>query len=427
MANVFNVITKYLPKAVDKHFAASSKSAILEQGAKWIDVNFQEAGYVKIANVLLDGLADYKPTQHGVNGGADYAAYAGNTGSGYRDGFAIGNASIEWEIKQLEYKRGRQFRIDYIDDEETAGVVIANLTEEFDRLKVIPEVDETRFSKIASATSVSLGNRVSEVIGDNTIISKFNLAFEHMAELGVPEENQIIFVSPAVMTQIRSTTEVTKPLLQGDYQNGNNVTFTVEKYEGRPVVVVPSDRFFTDVTVGANGYSVSTGSKLINFMVVDASSVLPIRKLEYNKIYGPELSGLAGFHGYLINYLIYHGTIIPDNKVPGIYASVSSAAASGKVNKLYIDTEAGAATNVWVLKNYLTTPAGLRGYIAYATTDAFTLGGNISSVGTLGSDYYVISKGGSATNTEASLYFALVDDSGVIKAVSGAVTLVKGA
>ena len=182
--NSFEVITKYLPQAVDKYFAAESKTAVLEQGSKFIDVNFNEAGYVKIASFLMDGLSDYYKTQGNVapSNPADYAAYAGNVNAGQRDGFEIGGVSVKWEIFRLQYVRGKQFRIDYIENEETAGITIGNAIEEFNRVKVIPEVDATRFSIIADTTSVSLGNMVSETVAANQIISKFNGAFEWLTE-----------------------------------------------------------------------------------------------------------------------------------------------------------------------------------------------------------------------------------------------------
>lgn len=425
--NSFEVITKYLPQAVDKYFAAESKTAVLEQGSKFIDVNFNEAGYVKIASFLMDGLSDYYKTQGNVapSNPADYAAYAGNVNAGQRDGFEIGGVSVKWEIFRLQYVRGKQFRIDYIENEETAGITIGNAIEEFNRVKVIPEVDATRFSIIADTTSVSLGNMVSETVAANQIISKFNGAFEWLTENEVPEEEQIIFVSPSVMTLIRNSTELTKFLTQGDYRAASGIDFTVEKYGGRPIIEVPSNRFFTNVLVTNNGYRPQTSSKVINFMVVSAKAVIPIRKLEWNKIYGPELSGIAGFHGYIINYLIYHGVVIPENKITGVYVSVSETNASTKTALLRVSTKAGSAQYGWVMDRYFTNPAGLRGYIVYAYTDEFTLGGAISSVGSAGTDYFVCEKGveQSAVVGNTTGYFALVDDSGKIIAVSGAVTL----
>lgn len=425
--NSFEVITKYLPQAVDKYFAAESKTAVLEQGSKFIDVNFNEAGYVKIASFLMDGLSDYYKTQGSVapSNSADYAAYAGNVNAGQRDGFEIGGVSVKWEIFRLQYVRGKQFRIDYIENEETAGITIGNAIEEFNRVKVIPEVDATRFSIIADTTSVSLGNMVSETVAANQIISKFNGAFEWLTENEVPEEEQIIFVSPSVMTLIRNSTELTKFLTQGDYRAASGIDFTVEKYGGRPIIEVPSNRFFTNVLVTNNGYRPQTSSKVINYMVVSAKAVIPIRKLEWNKIYGPELSGIAGFHGYIINYLIYHGVVIPENKITGVYVSVSETNASTKTALLRVSTKAGSAQYGWVMDRYFTNPAGLRGYIVYAYADSFTLGGDISSVGTAGENYFVCEKGveQSAVVGNTTGYFALVDDSGKIIAVSGAVTL----
>ena len=429
--NSFELITKFLPSALDKYFMADSKTVLLEQGTKFVDVNFNETGYVKIASMLLDGLSDYYSTQSdfaAAGGSADYAAYAGNVTAGARDGFAIGGVTLEWEIFRLQYKRGRQFRIDYIEDEETASVVIGNLVEEFNRLKVIPEVDATRFSIIADAASASLGNLKQESLAASDVISKFNAAFEWLEEHEVPMEEQLIYVSPTVMTLIRNSTELTKFLTQGDYRSPAGIDFTVEKYAERPIVCVPSNRFFTNVLTTQNGYRPQSGSKLINYMVVSKKAVVPIRKLEYSKIYGPEMSGLAGFHGYLMNYLIYHGVVIPKNKVVGCYISTSSSDATTKVATLSIDTVAGAASHAWKLRNYYTNPAALRGQIVAKITSAFTLGGDLTSLtkvdttNLIDSDtkYAYVTQG--VDNAEAagskSFYFALVDASGKIIAVT---------
>ena len=431
--NSFELITKFLPSALDKYFIEDSKSVVLEQGTKFVDVNFNETGYVKIASMLMDGLSNYYSTQGEFAAGAEsdeypfdeYAAYAGNVATGARDGFAIGGVTLEWEIFRLQYKRGRQFRIDYIEDEESAGVVIGNIVEEFNRVKVIPEVDATRFSIIADTASASLGNLTTETIAANAIIGKFNAAFEWLAEHEVPEEEQVIFVNPAVMTLIRNTNELTKFLTQGDYRSPAGIDFTVEKYGARPIIVVPSNRFFNSVLVTNNGYRPASGSKLINFMVVSKKAVVPIRKLEYSKIYGPEQSGLAGFHGYLMNYLIYHGVVIPKNKIVGCYVSLAEANATTKVATLSIDTAAGATQYAWKLRNYYTNPAALRGYIAYKDS-AFTLGGDITSVGTLGTDYKVATPNVDITEAAGSksYYFALVDQSGKIIAVTNSAVAV---
>lgn len=436
MANSFELITKYLPQALDKYFYEDSKTVLLENGNKYIDVNFNETGYVKIASLLLDGLSDYYRTQNlpGPSNDAQYAAYAGNLGSGMRDGFAIGNGAVTWEIFKLQYCRGKQFRFDYLDDEETAGIIIGNAVEEFNRTKVIPEVDATRFSLIADAASASLGNLLSaQTISANTIISNFNTAFEWLAEHEVPEEEQIIFVNPAVMTQIRNTIELNKFITQENYKSQAGLDFTVEKYAGRPIVVVPSNRFFTKVQTGANGYYPGASSYVINYMVVSAKAVVPIRKLEWSKIYGPELSGLAGFHGYLMDYLIYHGVVIPKNKIPGVYVNVSSTAATGKASTLAVDTEAGSAQYYWKLRRYFSNPAGLLGTVVI-NTSAFTLGSSagtaVDATSSLGSGKYMVVKEGVDVVEAAgskTYYFGLMDAAGNIIAATGSTAVTQHA
>lgn len=434
--NSFELIEKYLPESIDKYFAHDSKSVLLEKGTKFIDVSFKETGYVKIATMLMDGLSDYYQTQQNsvdfVNPAnarpqdpANYAAYAGNVSAGSRDGFRIGGVDVGWEVFRLQWVRGKQFRIDYIANEETAGIIIGNALEEFHRLKVIPEVDAARFSFIADQAAVSLGNMVVETnpIAANSIIGKFNDVFEWLFEHGVPEEEQVIFVSPKVMTLIRNTTELVKFITQGDYRSEAGLDFTVEKYMGRPIVQVPSDRFFTDIVLTQNGYSAQSTSKIINFMVVSTKATVPVRKLEYEKIYGPELSGLAGFHGYIINYLLYHGIFVPRNKVPGLFVNVSDAYASTKVDLLSIQTGAGAAQYHWTLKNYFTNPAGLRGTIVYS---ASTLGNIGASVTIDGSTVKALGIGQDVTESAAAqaYYFGLVDSSGTLIAKTGSTVTV---
>lgn len=433
--NSFELIEKYLPQSIDKYFAHDSKSVLLEKGTKFIDVSFKETGYVKIASILMDGLSDYYQTQQNsvdfTNPAAlrpsateapNYAAYAGNIADGSRDGFRIGGVDVSWEIFRLQWVRGKQFRIDYISNEETAGIIIGNALEEFHRVKVIPEVDVSRFSFIADQAAVSLGNMAVETVTAAGIISRFNAVFEWMFEMGVPSEEQVLFVNPAVMTAIRNSTELTKFLTQGDYRSEAGLDFTVTKYMGRPIVEVPSDRFFTNVLLTDNGYAATSASKVINFMCVSTKATVPVRKLEYEKIYGPELSGLAGFHGYIINYLLYHGIFVPRNKVPGVYVSVSEVDATTKANLLRIQTR-GTTGNGWMLVNFFTNPAGLRGTLVYSATALGALGTEVTIDGTDVKAIYVNQQVTESAAAQA-YYFGLVDASGKLIAKTPATVTV---
>ena len=211
MANAIGLITKYMQDAVDTVLTQEAKTSILVNGNKYVDLNFKEAGYVKIASILMDGLSDYKRANNGL----------GSANNGYsnfptNDGYKVGDAQLNWEILQLQYDRGKQFRIDEMDNEETAGLMIGNLLTEFLRTKVVPEVDAIRFSKMAGKCNTALGNLVSESISANQIIGKFNTAFEWLFEHGTDAENQVIFVSPCVINFVNSVVLRIKVITAGD-------------------------------------------------------------------------------------------------------------------------------------------------------------------------------------------------------------------
>ena len=409
MANQFQLITKYMKDAVDTVFAQESKTRVLENGSKFIDVNFKEAGYVKVFSILMDGLSDYYRVNNGLGtANNDYATFPSN------DGYKIGDASGKWEIFQLQYDRGKQFRVDDMDNEETAGMIIGNLLTEFIRTKVVPEVDAVRFAKMVGKTSVSLGNYIAETVDANEIISLFNRGYEWLSEHEVPEEDQVIFVNPKVMAQIRNTTELYKRLSQTEYRG--DVTFTIDTYEGRPIIEVPSNRFFTDINVGANGYAPKSTSKVINFIICSKKAIVPIVKLNKSKVFEPAV--VQDFDGYKINFRLYHDVIIPKNKIAGVYASVSTTNATTKANLLSVDLT--LESDAYKLNAYYTNPAGMLGTVVVSAS-AFTLGQTYSTSATV----KAVAEGETFTkfSSETAEYFALLDGNGLCIATSGSVTL----
>lgn len=418
MANAFTVITKYLTNAVDTVLATESKTALLENGSKFMDLDFKEAGYVRVLSILMDGLSDYYRVNNGTVANP-YAHYQNGSGDGYR----VGNSSATWEIFRLKYDRGRQFQVDNMDNEELAGQIIANLLTEFLRTKVVPEIDTVRFSTIAGYCSASLGNLVSETPtatdADTGIIHRLNAGIEWLTEREVPMEDMVIFVNPKVMTLIRNTPELSKYILQTDFNSERGVTFTLPAYNGIPIVEVPSNRFYTNAVVsGENGYYPGADSHLLNFMILSKKAAVPVVKLQKSKIWGPDQ--VQDFDGFKVNFRLYHDLIVPKNKVVACYASeAASIMASAASNILDVVMTEGSAENTTVIKDYYTTPAGMLGTLYYNST-AYTLGASAS-----GTKIDEIGEGIDLTITGASVYFALVQNNVVIATSSKAVTVPK--
>ena len=407
--NLIETIVKYSDQALDLAMKVGARSEILRTGEKMVKFNFDNARTVKVYTVTMDGLSNY----HRANSEepAENYVHIQPNGDGLGDGYPKANLKGTWQEYTLPYDRGAQFQIDEMDNEETAGLSITAASKHFNEQEVVPEQDALTFSDIAAATSEALGNRVSETITEDNALESLDNAIAIMDENEVPEGDQIIFANPQFIKALRRSTELTKFLNQETYELGN-VNYTIAEYMGRPIISVPSVRFFTDVLLGENGYYKSAASKAINYLVVSRAAIVPIVKLAKFKVFSPDV--VQDFDGYKVNCRIYHGNFIPKMKRLAFYASISEAAPATR--ELNVLTTAGTATNAFVVSEVFTKPVGINyANIVYNTTTAFTLGNTVEISG--GNKRVVLG----AENVEASAataYFAALDARGVVVATT---------
>ena len=356
VTNNFAYIEKTLPKVVDKVFALNSLTETLIGGSE-IKLDFLDARTVKIFKLASTGLYEYQRGGHGSTN-------------------KRGGAQSTTETFTLTQERYSEIPIDKLDSLDDGETVLGHLATEFIRTKVVPEFDTYRFSKLASYCSATVGNAISESISANTIISKFNAGFKWLSEHEVPEDDQVIFVNPAVMELIRNTTELAKRLHQSDMSK--NVKFAIEEYENRPIIVVPSDRFYTLAQTG-DGIYPSSASKVINFLIVSRKSPIIVKKLDHAKVYDStgQDGTYLGYVGYLLTNLYYHDLFVPENKRLGIYASISTTDATTVSSALLVDAVAGATSGKFLFNGAFTQPAGL----LYDKVGLYTTNGTAPSIG----------------------------------------------
>jgi len=126
--------SKIFQQELDKQIIEKSTTGWMELNSNL--VKYSGGNEVKVPSIIMDGLADYD-----------------------RDlGFAQGSVSLSYKTYTLTQDRGRTFMLDRMDVDETnfiasAGIVMG----EFQRTKVIPEIDAYRYSKIAQI-AISKGN-----------------------------------------------------------------------------------------------------------------------------------------------------------------------------------------------------------------------------------------------------------------------------
>ena len=336
--NTIAYIEKTMPRLLDKVQAQDSLTAALIDGGE-IKLDFLDARTVKITKLASTGLQGYNRGGHG---------------SANANG-AVQSLHETFTLSQERYSAIPLDKLDTLDDGET---VFSNLAKEFARTKVVQEFDAYRFAKLCSYTSADFGNRrvISKANLTNHIVEEFNKMLQWMEENKVPAGELIIYISPEAMALVRSTTELYRKLSQSEYKG--SVSFAIQNYEDNPIVVVPPDEFYSEITTG-NGYYPTANAKKIHFMAVWKKAPIIITRLDWTKVYSSDQVKL-GYVGYSFENLFYHDIFVSDNKRVGIYACVSdeSATAVGGMLRVF-GSEAGASGKSKLVAPIVTVPGGL--------------------------------------------------------------------
>ncbi|MDU5104797.1 hypothetical protein [Clostridium butyricum] len=282
MANVITYVKKTIP-LLDKVYKAGAKTSILDG-----DISLTKAGAnansILIPKMTLDGLSDY-----------------GRNGSGYDNG----STKLEFQEKKFNYDRGQKFAVDAMDDEETVGLAFGQLSGEFVRTKVVPEVDAFRFSTYHSKAA----NKKTEVLSTGkAVVEALRAAANTMDEKEVDTENRILFITPTLKGLIEDLDTTASKLVLNRFS---------------AIIPVPQSRMFTDIELAKHGYKSKSSSKNINFMAIQKQAILQYVKHLVNKHISPELNQTSD--DWLFFFRSYQLCEALDNKLNGIYASVSSA------------------------------------------------------------------------------------------------------
>ncbi len=284
MANNIALHEVFLDK-LDEIYARESLTSILDTGL--IDSKTQTGKKFMIDKMELSGLADYDR----------------NTG------YAQGDVTITQEEVDPDYDRGRKFSVDVMDDLETGYIAFGKLGAEFERTKVIPEVDAYRFSKYAQ----SAGKTATETITGENVLSALETAEAHLIDAEVPTTGNILFVSAEVYGAMKQ-----KAGNRFGTWTDTTINRNIESFDTMPVVVVPKGRFNDDVTLTANGYT--AGGSDINFMIVNKGAVIQYNKHRASNVISPEDNQSAD--AYIMKFRDYALAHVLDNKANGIYVSV---------------------------------------------------------------------------------------------------------
>jgi len=296
--NLGNVVLKYT-ELLDEIVTCETLTSDLNMNQELLG-EFRGNGKIEIPKISMDGLGNYSRT----------------------NGFNTGAMTLAWEERTLAYDRGREFKIDDMDDEERLSLITMNAMAQFVRTKVVPEVDAIRFARLATAAGTSVSKTFTD---DATGVADAKSAIL-TAETTI--EDKGVLLSDCILYTTSFFKKLLKMALPHEWGNINDPNHNFEIFDDMKVVTVPQDRFYTEVTVydgttggqEAGGYikNASTGKDL-NFMIVNPEAAAALQKHEVLRYFAPDVYQGGDMHDW--QYRLYHDLLTFDNKNCLIYAS----------------------------------------------------------------------------------------------------------
>jgi len=296
MANTIEY-AKIFQKELDKQVIEGSTSGWMEENAS--QVIYNGGNEIKLPKMSLQGLGSYSRD----------------------DGYAGGAITYAYETFTLTQDRGRRFRIDAIDvDESGFGLAAANVAAEFQRTKVIPEIDAYRYSKLAAAAGI----KETYTPDKSTVMSTLLDQLGQVRDITGDEGDVVIIMSRPVYDKLMLSGEISYAVETSNFKQGD-MELAVKSINGVPVIPVPSARMKSEYTFkadGDGGFAPTAGAKDINWVICPKSAPIAVSKTDNVKIITPEANQFAD--AWDIDYRKYHDLFIPDNKKAVIAVSMGA-------------------------------------------------------------------------------------------------------
>lgn len=257
---------------------------------------------VKIPMIDMDGLANYNR----------------------QSGFVDGDTTLAYQTMKMTQDRGRGFTIDPNDIDESGVIdLMSQLAGEFQRTKVVPEVDAYRISKVVQLTPAA--NRTVYTPAAGTILKKMQEDIGAVRDVIGSDEQLVMLVSTPVSTILNTSTELGKKLDVTDFMRGE-ITTKVKSLDGVPLLVVPSARMNSRITLlpdGKGGFAKAEGAAAINYIILPRGAVIAVSKTDNMRLFDPNTWQKA--HAWHMDYRKFHDAWVPENKRAGIRTSLAAA------------------------------------------------------------------------------------------------------
>lgn len=289
------------------------KKAVQEATTGWMDANAGQVIYnggeeVKIPMMTVQGMGDYD-----------------------RDnGYVQGGVTLTYQTRTMTQDRGRKFQLDPMNINENNFVTTAaSVMGEFQRTKVVPEIDAYRISKIAA--DVIKANKAGMIEYDYTpgatgtsALRKAKEGIKAVRDMGY-NGPLVIHATPDFIMELEM--ELSGKIMALTFSKGG-IDTQVPSIDGVPFVSTPSNRMYTAITMydgkttgqEAGGYTKGTTGLDINFMVLPRTTPIAITKQDIMRIFDPTIN--QKLNAWQMDYRRFHDIWVFENKLDSIYMSI---------------------------------------------------------------------------------------------------------
>ena len=289
--------------------------AVQDATTGWMDENAGQVIYnggseVKIPKMTVQGLADYDRDE----------------------GYVQGGVTLTYQTKEMTQDRGRKFQLDAMDINENNFVTTAaTVMGEFQRERVVPEIDAYRISSLVTA---AIGAKKAGMVEYGYVPGAANTSALRKLKTGISALRDMGYNGPLVVQATSAFILELELELAGKI---TNVTFSkggietqVPSVDGVPIIPTPSNRMYSAITLyngksdqAAGGYTKGAKALDVNFFVCPRTTPVAVTKQDKMKIFTPDQNQDAD--AWKMNYRRYHDMWILDNKLDSLYVSIKDA------------------------------------------------------------------------------------------------------
>jgi hypothetical protein len=306
-------------QALDKELVPLLTSAPMELNQNMVKYN--GGNEVKIPKIVLEGLADYNRST----------------------GFDAGTVTLSYETHTLTQDRGKEFNLDAMDVDESNFVATAgNVVGEFQRVKVAPEIDAYRYSRIFAVANAGLKTEAYTPV-DTTIFEQLSGNIADVQDVIGDAEPMTIYMSYAAANKLDLADKIEKKLEVGTFERGG-VSLKVKSLDGIPIIRVPSTRFKSLFTFGSDGFTAAATAMNINWIISADRGLIAVNKQDKMRVFSPDVN--QEMDAWKIQYRRYHDLFIPNNKVAALWVSYTAIEAPALTLTVAAGTAAGTKFSV---------------------------------------------------------------------------------